>query len=695
MQRLTSALVTFFFATGPAQALSVTPIEKVLQMLSDLQAKIQADGEAATKTYEEFAAFCKGRSKDLEFEIKTGKFEVEQLEASIAKESALIDSLDTKIEELSFKITTDAADVKAATVIRGKEEASFGDEEVELTGAIDVLERALAILKREMQKGGAAMLQLQGAGDVAQALSALVGASALSSADGARLTALVQGAQRSTDGEDDAGLGAPDAAVYKGHSGDIIATLESLLETAQKQLEDARKAETSSLHTFQLLKQSLEDSIAFATKDLEAAKKGRAESSERKAGDDEALAMTSKDLAADSSSLADLQAECSVKAQEFEAATKSRNEELKALAEAQKVIAEETGGAEKLTYGLSQTSLLQLRRSKLTSGTDLAKFEAVRLVRDLARKHHSSSLAQLASRLAAAVDSSAAAAGGEDPFKKVKGLIADMIAKLEAEADADATHKAFCDKELAENGAKKAEKTAEIEKLSAKIDQMSTHSAKLKEQVAALQAALSELASSQAEMDKVRQDEHAEYVKSKADLEQGLEGVKLALKILREYYAKEDKAHAAAEGAGSSIIGLLEVIESDLTTGLAGVIATEKSAQAEYESETKENEIEKNAKEQDVKYKSKTAADLDLAVARDSSDRAGVQAELDAVLETLASLDKQCTEVAETYEARKSRREAEIAGLKEALAILEGQAVLLEQSVWRTLRGVRRHHIGA
>jgi len=355
------------------------------------------------------------------------------------------------------------------------------------------------------------------------------------------------------------------------------------------------------------------------------------------------------------------------------------------------VIAEETGGAGKLTYGLSQTSLLQLRRSKLTSGADLAKFEAVRLVRDLARKHHSSSLAQLASRLAAAVESSAAAAGGEDPFKKVKGLIADMIARLEDEADADATHKAFCDKELAENGAKKAEKTAEIEKLSAKIDQMSTHSAKLKEQVAALQTALSELASSQAEMDKVRQDEHAEYVKSKADLEQGLEGVKLALKILREYYAQEDKAHAAAEGAGSSIIGLLEVIESDLTTGLAGVIATEKSAQAEYESETKENEIEKNAKEQDVKYKSKTAADLDLAVARDSSDRAGVQAELDAVLETLASLDKQCTEVAETYEARKSRREAEIAGLKEALAILEGQAVLLEQSVWRTLRGVRRH----
>merc|ERR1719254_353435 len=113
---------------------------------------------------------------------------------------------------------------------------------------------------------------------------------------------------------------------------------------------------------------------------------------------------------------------------------------------------------------------------------------------------------------------------GEDPFKKVKGLIADMIEKLESEAEADATHKAFCDKELAESNQKKDDKTNEIAKLSTKIDQMSARSAQLKGEVAALQKSLAELAAAQAEMDKIRREENAAFLQNKADMEQGLEG---------------------------------------------------------------------------------------------------------------------------------------------------------------------------
>merc|ERR1712039_39235 len=137
------------------------------------------------------------------------------------------------------------------------------------------------------------------------------------------------------------------------------------------------------------------------------------------------------------------------------------------------------------------------------------------------------------------------AAQGADPFGKVKGLIANMIEKLEAEAEADATHKAYCDKELAESNQKKADKEGEIAKLSTKIDQMQARSAQLKSEVAGLQKALAELAAAQAEMNKMRAEENAAFKTNKADMEQGLEGVKLALKILREYYAKGDAAHAA------------------------------------------------------------------------------------------------------------------------------------------------------
>merc|ERR1719389_82150 len=160
----------------------------------------------------------------------------------------------------------------------------------------------------------------------------------------------------------------------------------------------------------------------------------------------------------------------------------------------------------------------------------------------------SSALAQLASRMASAIRFGA---NDDDPFAKVKSLITDMLARLAEAAQQDADHKAFCDKEMSETNAKKAEKTAKIDKLTAKIDQMSARSAQLKEEAATLQKELAELAKAQAEMDKLREEEHSAYVPNKADMEAGLEGVKMALEILREYYATEGKAHEAAEGAGS------------------------------------------------------------------------------------------------------------------------------------------------
>merc|ERR1719359_870175 len=136
---------------------------------------------------------------------------------------------------LSAKIATAESDLKAATEIRDHEAAAFAAEEAELTEVLSALERAIGILTSEMAKSGASMLQtsLAHAGDVVQALSALVQASMLSSNDAQTLTALVQ----SSKGEaEDSDVGSPDAAVYEGHSGGIIETLEGLKEKASSQL---------------------------------------------------------------------------------------------------------------------------------------------------------------------------------------------------------------------------------------------------------------------------------------------------------------------------------------------------------------------------------------------------------------------------------------------------------------------------
>jgi len=294
-------------------------------------------------------------------------------------------------------------------------------------------------------------------------------------------------------------------------------------------------------------------------------------------------------------------------------------------------------------------------------------------------------LAQLARRMSSAMQS-----GSGDVFEKVKGLIASMIEKLEAEAEADATEKAYCDKEMSETTAKHEDKTTEIEKLTTKIDAATAQSAKLKEEVAELEKALAAIQASQAKMDKVRQEEKAEFKTNSAEMELGLGGIKKALEVLREYYAG-DKGHASADGAGSGIIGLLEVCESDFTKGLAELTAAEESAQAAYEQETKDNEIETATKTQDGKYKKKEAADLDQAVAELTSDRSGVQEELDAVNEYLEKIKARCIAKPESYEDRVARREAEVAGLKQALEILEGESVFLQRSTRHALRGAGKH----
>merc|ERR1719313_2079686 len=167
---------------------------------------------------------------------------------------------------------------------------------------------------------------------------------------------------------------------------------------------------------------------------------------------------------------------------------------------------------------------------------------------------------------------------GEDPFAKIKGLISEMIEKLEADAAKEAGHKAFCDKELKETKAKKEESESDLDTLGTKID-------KLKEEIATLEAELLAIAEAQKKADEIRAEEAAAWKEAKADYESGVEGVGMALQVLRDYYAEKEEAliqqpapgatHSKATGAATGIIGMLEVIESDFTKSLADGSAAE------------------------------------------------------------------------------------------------------------------------
>jgi len=313
------------------------------------------------------------------------------------------------------------------------------------------------------------------------------------------------------------------------------------------------------------------------------------------------------------------------------------------------------------------------------------------VIKKLARQHHSQALAQLASRIAAV------AKYGDDPFAKIKGLIGDMIAKLEKEAEEDATEKAYCDEEMAKTEAKKADLEDTVAKLTAKIDQAAATSAKRKAEVKELQAQLAALAKEQADMDQIRAEENADYVQAKKDLELALSGVQKALSVLRDYYgaasflaedqpAKPEK-HAKSTGAGQSIINLLEVCESDFSENLAKEETEEADASAEYDKVTQANKVTKTTKDQDVKYKTQEFKTLDKEITELTSDKDTTGNELAAVLEYYGKLTDRCVAKPETYEDRKARREAEIAGLKEALSILESETAFVQRKRRGGLRG--------
>jgi len=668
------------------------PLGKVLDLLNGLAAKVTKEGEKEAEAFKEYFAWCDDVSKNKNFAIETATAQKEKLEATLEELSANIQKLDSEIGTLAEDIATGTADLKSATDIRTKEAEDFAASEAELVETIDTLTRAHTILEREMQKNPAAFAQISSNNKLAgimQALSAVVDAATFSTNDQKRLAALVQSQQE----DDDDSLGAPAAAVYKTHSTSILDVLADLEEKAELQLSDLRKAETSARHSYEMVKQSIEDELAYDNKQIDAAKTDKAAAEESKSIAEGDLAVTVADLKAAKEALEAANASCMQVANDHDETIRSRNAELKAIAEAVDILKSSTSGAVGKVYSLIQVSL--------KSRAELAKSEVLTLIKKLARQHHSSALAQLASRIKALVRYGASSADA-DPFGKVKGLISDMISKLEAEAASEATEKAFCDEEMAKTAAKKEELDTIIAKLTTKIDQAVARSAELKEEVKELQAELAAMAAEQAEADKVRQDTHAAFVEAKAALEQGLDGVRRALEVLRTYYATEGDAaaallqqpepptpekHSAAAGAGNSIIGILEVCENDFALNLAKEETAEADAQEAYEKMTQENKVNTAANNQDVKYKTQEYKGLDKSVTELSSDREGLNTQLGAVLEYDAKLKDRCIAKPETYETRTQRREAEIAGLKEALTILENEVALVQRV------GKRQHNM--
>merc|ERR1719353_2771463 len=416
---------------------------------------------------------CHDDSMDLQFSIETGKKDVERAKATIADEEAKIGAAEAKIEELSTSIATGEKDLASATEIREKENADFKKLEKELMEAVSMLERAYGIIEREMAKTGfiQGKASKESIDKVMDALEAVIVSAGVNAADKAKVQALLQATQGSSDSDlEFQPAGAPDPASYKSKSGGILSVLEDMLEKAKAELATAQKAEMNSAFDFKMLKQKIEDAVAFGEKTLAETKSAKAAAEEAKAVAEGELETASKNLADDETHLKDLQQECITASEEDTESKKSRAEELEALATAKKILEEKTGAASDRAYSFIQIGTVS--KSKAGTKTKEVKQHILDLLQGLAQKNGDKQLSLLAQRI------QSAAMLGEDPFAKIKGLISEMIEKLEAEAAKEAAHKAFCDKEMSETKAKKEDKETELDDLGTKIDKATSKIAK-------------------------------------------------------------------------------------------------------------------------------------------------------------------------------------------------------------------------
>jgi len=649
-------------------AVAVSPVQKVIQLLDELQGKVENDLSTEEKMMQEYTTWCDEEANAKEDSITSNKRTVSDLMATIEDAKASIGSLTSSVGELTQKISADEAELSTATSLRSKENGDFAASEKELKDTVDTLERSTAVLKKNLglvQTGRTAKMF----GGLVSGLKKIVEASWVNAQQKSVVQALLQSQTEESD-EDLSFQPQATAASYSSQSGGILDTIADMQGKAEEALSSARKDEMQSAHEFAMLKQGMEDEIAVAKKQLGEATLQKSTTEEELHAAEESLAETQNTLAADTKYLSDLRQSCATKANQWAARQEQAVAETEAIEKAKSILSD------------GVKVLLQTSVKVRSTQSDGVRQEVSNVLGKLAKKFHSYALVELASR------------SKSDPFGKIRGLIEGMIGKLTQQAAEEADQKSFCDQEMSESNAKKADLNGKLDKTTARINKAVAGKAKLQEAIKTLESEVAQMDSAQAEATSVRAQEHEDNTQAMSDFRDSAAAVAKAIDVLSEYYSsasfiqvKQPEFGEAKSDVGSSIVSILEVAESDFTSMLAATEADESSAKAAYDKMTQENAVTKTTKLGDAKGKTNEVKQLDVALSNYKENKDTTSQELDAVLDYLDKLKPQCEAKVMTYAEKKARREQEIAGLKEALTILSGEALL---QVKTTLRGARR-----
>jgi hypothetical protein len=658
MKMRLSLLLTVSLASAYSLGNGASPVQKVISMLQDMRAKGVEMKQEEQVSFAAYKQFCEDTSAEKKSNIEDAEGQIETLQADIQKAESDAAMLAKEIAELDDEIARAQKDKAEAIRIREEEKGDFGKKHKDLSETIDALDRALVVLKKQDY-------------DRAQAESLLQEVSVLARVPAKQKNVLA--AFLATDDE----VTSFQPGVAKGYefqAGGIVEMLTDLKEKFEDERRHLEKDEVGSEHAFELMIMDLDQTVERATK-------ARTAKASTKASREEAAAQAKGDLADTTSSrdedaayLSALDAQCSQKSSDFESRQELRQEELEAIDKAIEIV--------------SSPELAGAAAKNLTPGGSAFSFALRGGERAPVQRQVAAFLEARASRLDSRVLSMMALKIGENPFEKVKKMIDEMITKLIEQANEEATHKGWCDTEMAKNSHTREAKTDEINTLTAKADKLTAAITRVAQEIADLQTAITEIDAAVAKAIAVRTAETKKNKETVEDSQKAQSAVTAALGVLKDFYAKAAQATAFVQqpeidapttfegsytGMGDStggVVGLLEVIGSDFARLEAETNTAEDEASKEQDRFMAESKKDKAVKSADLDHKSKMKVQKESDLADTESDLKGTQSELDAAMVYYEKLKPSCQDATVTYDDRVSQREEEIASLKEALQIL-------------------------
>jgi hypothetical protein len=266
-------LLACFTWSVSGDAVDVTPVQKVIQLLNGMLEKGKKEKHGEQVQFAAYKQFCDDTTVEKKRAIAEAEETIGVLKADIQKYTADAALLTKEIAELDEDISIWSGDIKAATSVREIEKSDYDAMHKDYSESVDALQRAIAVLKKQ-------------AYDRKQK-SSLAQVSALKN-----MNLIPQDAKKAIDlfletGVDEPAEGlavsAPEANAYEFQSHGVIEMLEKLLDKFIDERTTLEKEEMNSKHAYDMLMQDLKAQIAQATQDRDEKAESKAKKLQAKA----------------------------------------------------------------------------------------------------------------------------------------------------------------------------------------------------------------------------------------------------------------------------------------------------------------------------------------------------------------------------------------------------------------------------